>query len=106
VRSTVGYVKARSHWLTTRSFAMISWHGVGTTTASCLSQTFCLFARLLLEHHPLRTYDALHLASALLVNDQLVAVGLPPLTFLAADNRLLTAATLEGLTVDNPNNYP
>ena len=34
------------------------------------------------------------------------ASGDPPLIFLAADDRLLTAAQLEGLTVDNPNRHP
>jgi len=63
-------------------------------------------ARLLLERHALRAYDALHLASALLANDQLMASSAPALTFLAADTRLLAAATAEGLPVDNPNNYP
>lgn len=62
--------------------------------------------RVLLERHPLRTYDALHLASALTVNAQLIGAGRPGLTFLAADARLLTAAAAEGLAVDNPNNYP
>lgn len=60
----------------------------------------------LLEAHPLRAYDALHLASALLVNEALTADRHPPLTFLAADARLLTAATAEGLTVDNPEHHP
>jgi len=59
----------------------------------------------LLEHHPLRTYDALHLASALLTNDRLAETGLPALTFLAADDRLLVAAQFEGLSTDNPNRY-
>lgn len=35
-----------------------------------------------------------------------MATGLPALIFLAADQRLLAAAAAEGLTVDNPNNYP
>lgn len=59
----------------------------------------------LLERHPLRTYDALHLASALLTNDRLAETGLPALTFLAADDRLLVAAQFEGLSTDNPNRY-
>lgn len=63
-------------------------------------------AQYLLEHHPLRAYDALHLASALKVHIRLTSAGLPPLTFLAADDRLLGAATAEGLPVDNPNRYP
>jgi uncharacterized protein len=62
--------------------------------------------RTLLETHPLRAYDALHLASALMVNMQLVTAGQPSLTFLAADMRLLAAASAEGLAVDNPDNHP
>ncbi len=63
-------------------------------------------SRLLLEHHPLRAYDAVQLASALQANDALQAANLPPLTFLAADVQLLTAAQAEGLTTDNPNDHP
>jgi len=59
----------------------------------------------LLERHPLRAYDAVHLASALEVHVRLTGAGLPPLTFLAADQRLLNAAAAEGLSIDNPNNY-
>lgn len=70
-------------------------------TNALLSRT-----RDLLERHPLRTYDALHLASALEVNAQLVGSQRGALTFLAADQRLLTAALAEGLQLDNPNNYP
>lgn len=62
-------------------------------------------SRTLLEDHALRAYDALHLASALLIRDELDAPSLLPLTFLAADNRLLVAAMNEGLTVDNPNKH-
>lgn len=63
-------------------------------------------ARLLLERHALRSYDALQLSSALLTNDRVMMLGSPALTFLAADARLLAVAAIEGLTVDNPNNYP
>ena len=63
-------------------------------------------ARLLLEHHPLRAYDAVHLAAALIVNEALVAAGLPALTLLSADNRLLNAAQTERLATDNPNAHP
>jgi hypothetical protein len=71
-----------------------------------MTNALLLRARVLLEGYPLRAYDALHLASALLVNAQIVAEGFPPLTFLAADARLLAAARAEGLAVDNPENYP
>ena len=63
-------------------------------------------ARLLLERHPLRAYDAVHLASALTANDALAAASLPALTFLSADHRLLNAAHAEGLATDNPNAHP
>ncbi len=70
-------------------------------TASVVGQ-----ARSLLERHPLRAYDAVQLASALIAQDTLLSAGLPPLTFLAADDRLLAAAQAEGLLTDNPNVHP
>lgn len=60
----------------------------------------------LLEQHPLRAYDATHLATALGAQQFLVAQGYLPLTFLSADERLNHAATGEGLEVDNPNHHP
>ena len=60
----------------------------------------------ILERHPLRALDAIHLSAALTVEQQLRANHLSPLVFLCADDRLLVAATAEGLTVDNPNNHP
>jgi hypothetical protein len=62
--------------------------------------------RVLLERHPLRAYDALHLAAALLVAEQLRAAQLAAPVFLAADVRLLTATSAEGLSVDTPLNHP
>ncbi len=59
-------------------------------------------ARYLVSKHPLRTLDAIQLACALraeiVLNEKM--------TFLSADNRLLSAAAAEGLPTDNPNNYP
>ncbi len=60
----------------------------------------------LLEKHPLRAYDAVHLATAIVTNQRLLANNLAPLTFLSADDRLNDAASAEGLTVDNPNHHP
>jgi len=54
----------------------------------------------------LRGYDAVHLACALAVNEPLVNRGLPPLTFVCADNELLFAAAADGLGTDNPNKHP
>lgn len=60
----------------------------------------------LLEQHPLRAYDALQLASAFDSNTRLVAAGVGPLIFVAADTRLLAAAAAEGLATDDPNAHP
>lgn len=60
----------------------------------------------LLTQHPLRAYDALQLASALITNDALQAAKLSSATFLSADQRLLQAASAEGLTTDDPNLHP
>jgi predicted nucleic acid-binding protein len=49
----------------------------------------------LLARHPLRGADAIHLASALLVRDALQQ----PVTFACADQKLVTAARAEGLSV-------
>lgn len=78
------------------------------TRYNCVSYTNVIIqrARGLLEAHPLRAYDAVHLASALEANQLLSVAGQPPLTFLAADARLLAAAQAEGLAIDDPNNYP
>jgi hypothetical protein len=53
----------------------------------------------------LRGYDAIHLACALALNKPLVNDGLPPLTFVAADDVLLAAALFEGLATENPNRH-
>jgi hypothetical protein len=60
----------------------------------------------LLENHPLRAYDAIQLASAMLSNTRLVAGELAPLIFVSADARLLEAATSEGLNTDHPLAHP
>jgi predicted nucleic acid-binding protein len=59
----------------------------------------------LLGRHPLRAYDATHLATALVAQQFLVAQDYPPLTFLSADDRLNQAASREGLAVDNPGRH-
>lgn len=59
-----------------------------------------------LEKYALRAYDSIQLASAIESNTRLLAAGLAPLTFISADNRLLTAAHSEGLAVDDPNLHP
>jgi predicted nucleic acid-binding protein len=63
-------------------------------------------ARQLLERHPLRAYDAVQLASALVAGSTLDETSLPLPIFLCADDRLLAAARAEGLPADNPNIHP
>lgn len=63
-------------------------------------------ANRLLEAYPLRAYDAVHLATAVVANQRLVDNDLAPLTFLSSDDRLNDAAFAQGLAVDNPNHYP
>ncbi len=63
-------------------------------------------ALMLTQQHRLRGYDAVQLATALLVNTRLQAAGLPPLVFVVADNDVVTAATAEGLAVDSPLDHP
>lgn len=59
----------------------------------------------LLKRHPLRAYDATHLASALSAQKFLSTEALPPLIFLSADDRLMDAASAEGLATDDPNKH-
>ena len=56
--------------------------------------------------HALRGYDAVQLAAALRANFELLASGLPPVIIVSADDELNTAAIAEGLSVENPNDYP
>jgi predicted nucleic acid-binding protein len=55
--------------------------------------------------HPLRAYDAMHLATALDLRADLVEIGLPAPIFVSADENLLAAARAEGLTAVNPNDH-
>lgn len=60
----------------------------------------------LAEKYALRGYDAVQLAAALFVQNRRQRIGASSLIFVSADNALNQAAQNEGLTVDNPNNYP
>jgi predicted nucleic acid-binding protein len=62
-------------------------------------------ANRLLEAYPLRAYDAVHLATAVVANQRLVDNDLAPLTFLCSDDRLNDAASAQRLAVDNPNRH-
>jgi hypothetical protein len=60
----------------------------------------------LIQRHPLRAYDSVQLATVMIVNQSLIARGLPPLVFVSADGNLAAAAQAEGLAVENPNWHP
>lgn len=63
-------------------------------------------AALLTQRHPLRGYDAVHLATALRIRHILTTANLPAPIFVSADINLCAAAQGEGLAVENPNDYP
>lgn len=68
---------------------------------SMVSQAIALTRR-----QKLRGYDAMHLACALFLQETLLAGSFAPSVLLSADQELLEAAQAEGLTTENPNNYP
>jgi len=60
----------------------------------------------LAEAHKLRGYDAIQLASALLIEERMTAQGVGPVTLISADDELNQAAEAEGLLTDDPNQHP
>jgi uncharacterized protein len=63
-------------------------------------------AMALVNVHVLRAYDTVQLAAGLALHRELAASGAQPLLFLSADKGLNAVAALEGLKVENPNDYP
>lgn len=59
-------------------------------------------ARALVGRHPLRTLDAIQLASA----QRASTILGEPITFITSDRNLLAAASAEGLPTDDPLAYP
>ena len=56
--------------------------------------------------HSLRAYDAVQLAAALEIHRQRKDAGFGPVLLVSSDRELNTAATAEGLTVDDPTTHP
>lgn len=71
-----------------------------------ITQAIVDHACAVLQAHPLRAADAIHLACALTIRRIAQDQGLPPPSFVVADTTLLTAATAEGFVVDNPLQHP
>jgi len=63
-------------------------------------------ARRLATEHTLRAYDAVQLATACLLNQELQDSNQDSLAFICADDRLLAVAKAEGLLTDDPNYHP
>lgn len=59
----------------------------------------------LTQNHRLHGYDAVQLATALAASGSLTTADLPALSFVVADEDLVSAAQTEGLQSDNPNRH-
>ncbi len=60
----------------------------------------------LVNQYPLRAYDAVQLASVLLIQPAFAMATSTSLVFISADDRLLNIAQTAGFLTDNPNNHP
>jgi predicted nucleic acid-binding protein len=89
-----------------RLFKLLAQHVVVEYRAIPISVAVADHAMQLTQQHRLRGYDAVQLATALDTHTTALAAGLPALTFVAADDDLLTAARAEGLAAENPNLHP
>jgi uncharacterized protein len=56
--------------------------------------------------HPLRAYDAIHLATAMIIRAQASGLPLEPPIFVASDRALLAIAQAEHFETENPNDHP
>lgn len=92
----------RATILVQRVTAHCTWH----YHLLAINPTLVAHAGVLVQRYPLRAYDAVHLACALLVQRQAQQYGVPLPRFVSADTTLLAAARAEGFTVDNPLQYP
>jgi predicted nucleic acid-binding protein len=71
-----------------------------------LTDQIIYLAAELTQRSALRGYDAVHLAAALVLNQQLNAARLPELIFISADHLQCQVAIAEGLSTENPSQYP
>lgn len=60
----------------------------------------------LCRSHPLRAYDAVQLACALDLGNEMLAYHMVAPIFVCADNNLLKVAAATGLNIENPQSYP
>lgn len=84
-----------------RLFRLLAQHCTAEYRAVQINNATTDRAMYLTQMHRLRGYDAVQFAAA-----RAVGAVLPTLTFVSADEDLLTAARAEGLAADNPNLHP
>jgi uncharacterized protein len=77
-------------------------HVRGEYLVVLLDSAIVAHARDLVNKYPLRSLDAIQLASAMHVQHLLGE----PLTFISADRNLLSASAAEGFSTDDPNAHP
>lgn len=70
-----------------------------------LTEDIVKLAAGLTQKHTLRGYDAVHLASAIKLDQRISRAGYARLKFISADNQLCNASIAEGLTTINPHQY-
>jgi uncharacterized protein len=97
---SVSNVQANQILMTFRSHWNIQYF-----TAS-IDEAVINLAGQLVNKHPLRAYDAVQLAAALSIHNEMNPAGVTSFNFLTADDRLLAIAQAENLLVDNPNWHP
>ncbi|WP_404785564.1 type II toxin-antitoxin system VapC family toxin [Altericista sp. CCNU0014] len=73
---------------------------------AAIDKTIIELAGQLVKMHPLRAYDAVQLAAALSIRNEIKFPSRASFHFLTADDRLLAIAQAENLLVDNPNWHP
>ena len=71
-----------------------------------VDRTLLARAATLCRAHPLRAYDAVQLAAALIRRDDDLAAGNPAPIFVCADKNLLAVAQANGFAVEDPTSYP
>jgi uncharacterized protein len=81
-------------------------HMTQSYTLAAITPAIIAQACALLQRHPLRAYDALHLVCALAIREAIAQQQLSVPVFVAADDTLLAAAVAEGFPVANPLQHP
>lgn len=75
-------------------------------THIAIGETVIVEALRLVEIYGLRGYDAIQLSAAIQTNGERLSQGMAALILVSADTEINNAAQVEGLTIENPNNYP